>query len=137
MWVEKHGQQHRVYYRTRNEGGPKKAFEPFSTRDQAEAFIKLARASSLPGAVAYVRDPHPDALMALLGRSPVQVPVARCSSSRTQSVRPAPFGHAGALPPAAGLPRRHRRPGSARQPGCWRATSTSTPNDPSWRSGWC
>ena len=35
MWIEKRGQQHRVYYRTRNEDGPKKAFEPFSTRDRA------------------------------------------------------------------------------------------------------
>jgi hypothetical protein len=56
MWIEKRGQQHRVYYRTRNETGPKKAFEPFSTRDQAEAFRALARASNLTGAIAYVRD---------------------------------------------------------------------------------
>jgi integrase len=71
MWIEKRGRQHRVYYRTRATTGPKKAFEPFGTREQAEAFIKLAQASNLPGALAYVRDPRPDALLALLGRVPI------------------------------------------------------------------
>ncbi len=51
MWIEKRGQQHRVYWRTRNETGPKKDFEPFGTREQATAFIELARASSLSGAL--------------------------------------------------------------------------------------
>lgn len=72
MWIEKRGRQHRVYYRTGNTTGPKKAFEPFASREQAEAFIKLAQASNLTGAIAYVRDPRPDALAALLGR-PVTV----------------------------------------------------------------
>lgn len=72
MWIEKRGRQHRVYYRTRNTTGPKKTFEPFASREQAEAFIKLAQASNLTGAIAYVRDPRPDALAALLGR-PVTV----------------------------------------------------------------
>ncbi len=85
MWIEKRGQQHRVYWRTRNQTSPKKAFEPFDTREQATAFIELARASSLSGAVAYVRQPSNEALMALLGREPV--PAAPEPSTAADAVR--------------------------------------------------
>ena len=74
MWIDYRGRQHRVYWRTHNESGPKRAFEPFATRAQAKAFIALSQASTLSGAVAYVRDPSPDALMRLLGREPTPVP---------------------------------------------------------------
>jgi integrase len=66
MWIEQRGRQHRVYYRT-GLASPKKAFEPFATRDHADRFIALARISSLPKAIAYVRDPSPEALHELLG----------------------------------------------------------------------
>ncbi len=66
MWIEQRGRQHRVYYRS-GLARPKKAFEPFATRDQAEAFVEIARRSSLSGAVVYVRDPNPSALRELLG----------------------------------------------------------------------
>lgn len=40
MWIEKRGRQYRVYYRT-GLATPKKALEPFPTREMAEYFIKL------------------------------------------------------------------------------------------------
>ncbi|CAB4709401.1 MAG: hypothetical protein F2667_07205 [Actinobacteria bacterium] len=59
MWIEQRSQQHRVSDRTRQASGPKKSFAPFRTREQAQAFIQLARASTLSGAIAFVRDPQP------------------------------------------------------------------------------
>ncbi|WP_341925228.1 site-specific integrase [Nocardioides psychrotolerans] len=84
MWIEKRGQQHRVYWRNQNQTGPKKSFEPFGTRDQAELFRQLARASSLPRAVAYVRNPSEEALMELLGRRPLSRPAE--TSTAVQAV---------------------------------------------------
>ncbi|MET1059680.1 MAG: hypothetical protein ABWX84_08785 [Nocardioides sp.] len=84
MWIEKRGQQHRVCWRNRSETGPKKAFEPFDTREQAHAFITLARASNLAGAVDYVRNPSNEALMTLPGRPPV--PAAEVPSTAREAV---------------------------------------------------
>lgn len=71
MWIETRCRQHRVYWRT-GLPSPKKAFEPFPSRDAAELFIDLARRSgTLPGALAYVRDPRPDTLRELLGLAPL------------------------------------------------------------------
>jgi integrase len=74
MWIETRGRQHRVYWRT-GLPSPKKAFEPFPSRDAAELFIDLARRSgTLSGALGYVRDPRPDTLRELLGLAPLSAP---------------------------------------------------------------
>jgi hypothetical protein len=70
MWIEQRGRQHRVYYRT-GLSSPARAFEPFGTRDQAEAFIQLARATSLAGAMSYARNPSAYALRELFGLPPL------------------------------------------------------------------
>ena len=46
MWTEQRSQHRRVYWRNHNDTGPKRSFEPFAPREQAEAFIKLARDGS-------------------------------------------------------------------------------------------
>lgn len=68
MWIEKRGQQHRVYWRNRSQDGPRRPYEPFGTQAQAETFMTLARASSLPGALEYLQNPTPEGLLRLLGK---------------------------------------------------------------------
>lgn len=93
MWIEPRGRQHRVYWRT-GLAAPKKAFEPFASREKAELFIKLARMSSLEGALAFVRDPapDPDALRVLLGQPP--------ATAEPRPAEPAIVGVTGADPDA-------------------------------------
>jgi integrase len=86
MWIEQRSQQYRVYWRNQDQCGPKKSYEPFATREQAELFISLARASSLRGAVAYVRDPRREVLARIL--SPTQ--------DHPQEVRSSPVASLGA-----------------------------------------
>lgn len=96
MWIDKRGRQHRVYYRT-GLASPKRAFEAFESREEAERFIGLARLSSLAGAIAYVRDPRPDALDELLGLS-----VATAATARVQGPVTTPAGGTTAAPAANG-----------------------------------
>ena len=68
MWIEKRGQQHRVYWRnTTDLDGPKKPYEIFPTREHAQMFIALAKMSSLPVARDYVRDPSETKLCHIMG----------------------------------------------------------------------
>jgi integrase len=91
MWIEKRGQQHRVYWRTKNPTGPKKAFEPFATPEQAELFIELARASNLYSALDFVRDPCPDKLNRILGRvTPAQTQVPSAAPETAGGPAPVP-----------------------------------------------
>jgi integrase len=101
MWIEQRGLQHRVYWRT-GQATPKKAFEAFASRDQADLFIQLARMSSLHGALAYVRDPRPQALAELLGRPVTAAASSPAAADHTSPGYPGPV-RAEASPHLVGL----------------------------------
>lgn len=84
MWIEKRGQQYRVYWRNQDDTGPRRSFEPFPTRDHAETFVQVARLTSLTTALACLRNPSEEALMALSGRRPK--PAVHDGSTATQAV---------------------------------------------------
>ena len=101
MWIEKRCKQHRVYYRTNDPGGPKKKFVPFASDEDARTFVDLARMTSLPGALAYIADPTPEALDRLLGTR-LAAPTGRFAGPRGGGSLAA-AGILGVTPPAAGV----------------------------------
>lgn len=84
MWIEQRGRQHRVYFRP-GLASPKKAFEKFITRDDAERFIELAQLITLGGARRAIADPTGEVLRALLG-----LPTASVASPATSLALAAP-----------------------------------------------
>lgn len=74
MWIEKRGQQHRVYWRT-GLPSPTKSYEKFDTRAKAEGFRDVARLAGLQPARDYLATGDPAVLHAALGLSPRANPV--------------------------------------------------------------
>lgn len=72
MWIEKKGRQYRVYWRNRAGEGPRRRYLPFASREDAEAFIALARLKTLDKAVWYMSDPSEENFQSLFGSIPEQ-----------------------------------------------------------------
>lgn len=110
MWIEKRGRQYRVYWRNHRPDGPMKSFEPFANTEQAQTFIELARLTDLAFALAYVRDPSPEALAAAFampaaatGREAVYAPPVATAEAAVAGITPASASTLDQYSPAVGL----------------------------------